>query len=288
MTTLPAIPETPQTASELLKHYPIIEMAKAFREGTAEIIRLMQTIRDQGAMMKAAFFSEGEKDDYCPSHPFDVDFRFEGESYYRDDAGERIKEKMKRRAWSVLVEKIGLRNIMSVKKRKEFDEQLKSGELPDVTEESILDVLMGLCGQAQDFAKEASLEVFDILRPRGAWGGHYKTNDAFRVGRRVILPGRVERQWSSPKFRVSYYHDQDITAIDGVFHLLDGKGVMREYRGPLYKAIEESPDGRGETEYFRFKCFKNRNLHLKMKRLDLVRQLNLLATGEHVLGHDME
>jgi len=177
---------------------------------------------------------------------------------------------------------------MSVKKRKDFDEQLERGDLPDITEESILDILIGLCGQAQDFAKEMALEVFSILRPRGHWGGEYKTNDAFRVGRRVILPGRVDQWTSEHKFHVSYYHEQDITAIDAVFHLLDGKGVLKVNRGPLYQAINDSRDGRGETDYFRFKCFKNRNLHLEMKRLDLVRQLNLLATGEHVLGHDME
>ncbi len=71
------------------------------------------------------------------------------------------------------------------------------------------------------------------------------------------------------------------------FLLLDGKGVIREHRGPLYRAIEESQDGRGQTDYFKFRCCKNRNLHLEMKRLDLVKQLNLLATAETVLGHDI-
>jgi hypothetical protein len=97
----------------------------------------------------------------------------------------------------------------------------------------------------------------------------------------------VERCWGRKSFRVHYNREADVTAIDGVFHVLDGKGVMREHKGPLCRAIEASPDGRGETDYFRFRCFKNRNLHLEMKRLDLVRQLNLLATGEAMLGHDM-
>ena len=38
----------------------------------------------------------------------------------------------------------------------------------------------------------------------------------------------------------------------------------------------------------RFKCYKNRNLHLEMRRLDLVKELNGLAAGEYVLGNDME
>jgi hypothetical protein len=88
-------------------------------------------------------------------------------------------------------------------------------------------------------------------------------------------------------FRVNYQREPQITAIDGVFHLLDGKGVMKENRGPLFQAINASGrDGRGETAYFRFKCFKNGNLHLEFKRLDLVKQLNGLAAGEYVLGAD--
>lgn len=97
----------------------------------------------------------------------------------------------------------------------------------------------------------------------------------------------VERAYGG-KFRPTYSREQELLAIDGVFHLLDGKGIMREHRGPLVKAIVECQDGRGETELFRFKCFKNGNLHLEFKRLDLVQELNLLAVGERVLGHDPE
>jgi hypothetical protein len=282
---LPALPEA-QTASDLLRHYPVVEMARTFREATAEISRLMRSIEDQSRLIRAAFTPEEGEEGHSGyyAHDFRINFEYEGRHSF--DKGEEIRRLMARRVWGLFVDRIGLRNIMSVKKRNEFDEQLRKGELPEITEETILDMLMGLCGQAQDFAKEASLEVFDILRPRGHWGGQYKTNDAFRVGRKVILAWYVEQAYANAKFHVNYHHEQHITAIDGVFHLLDGKGIMRENRGPLSHAIEASPDGRGETEYFRFKCFKNRNLHLEMKRLDLVKQLNLLATGEHVLGYD--
>jgi hypothetical protein len=107
------------------------------------------------------------------------------------------------------------------------------------------------------------------------------------VRRKVILPYRVERAWNSKRFRPNYHGQQELTALDGVFHLLDGKGVLRGHRGPLIKAIEASEDGRGETDYFAFRCFKNGNLHLTMKPLDLVKELNGLAAGEYVLGEDM-
>jgi hypothetical protein len=192
---------------------------------------------------------------------------------------------MKRRAWQVLVEKLGIKNLMSVARRKEFDKQLADGTLPEVTAETILGILLGLTAQAQDFAREAAREVFDLLRPRGRLGSQYKTNDSFRVGRKVVLPYYVSNNHGGG-FYVSHYHEQEITAIDGVFHLLDGRGIMREPRGPLYQAIRQAKDGKGETAYFRFRCFKNCNLHLEFRRLDLVRELNLLATGERVLGKE--
>jgi len=107
--------------------------------------------------------------------------------------------------------------------------------------------------------------------------------------RRVILPSKVEQNWAGNGFHITYHCEQQLTAIDGVFHMLDGKGVMRENKGPLVKAINATDQtGRGETEYFRFRCCKNRNLHLEFKRLDLVKQLNGLAAGEYVLGEDVE
>jgi len=60
---------------------------------------------------------------------------------------------------------------------------------------------------------------------------------------------------------------------------LDGNGTIKTHRGPLIDAIEATKDGTGETEYFRFKCFRNRNLHLEFKTLDLVAKLNAVAGG---------
>jgi len=47
----------------------------------------------------------------------------------------------------------------------------------------------------------------------------------------------------------------------------------------LIDAIEAAKDGTGETEYLRFRCFRNRNLHLEFKRLDLVAKLNAISAG---------
>jgi hypothetical protein len=257
------------------------ELARVYRETVIEMDRLIVALQSQSESLAVAL-QDGEGPCY---RPFEIDFEYGGQRVSAERR-EIIFDKFKRQAWRILTDRLGITNLMSVKKRGEFERQLKDGDLPEITEDSILDIIMGLVDQAKDFATEASKEVFEILlRPQRS---RYKTNSVFRIGRRVILSHRVEQRYSSRQFRVAYHREQEITAIDGVFHLLDGKGVMREHRGPLVQAIDASADGRGETEYFKFKCFKNGNLHLEMKRVDLVTRLNGLAAGEYVLGQDME
>jgi hypothetical protein len=275
LTVAPGSPEFQQTAAH---------MAREYTEATAAIARLMVALEEQTARLHAAFTPDSGSD----YNAFDLRFSFDSDHYIKAEDAPKLVAKMNRRAWQALANRLGIRNVMSVAKRKEFEHQLQQGDLPEITEDTIVGILLGLAGQAKDFATEAAREVFDILRPRKGWGGEYKTNDAFRVGRKVILVYRVERCWDGKKFRPNYHREQELTAIDGVFHLLDGQGVMREHRGPLVQAIEAAPEGKGETTYFRFKCFKNGNLHLEMKRLDLVKELNRLAAGEYVLGDDLD
>lgn len=258
-------------------------LAHEYAEATAEIVRLVDALRVQTQRLDEAFCVEVDPD-YRHSR-FGVEVYYDGHRH--NDVADVVKA-MERRAWDVLVDKLGIKNVMSVKARTEFDEQLRKGELPPINEQTIASILLGLAGQADQFAKEAAREVFELLRPRGHLGGQYATNNAFRVGKRVILPYRVERKWGGDGWHVTYGREQELTAIDGVFHLLDGKGIMRENRGPLVNAINAAKDNRGETAYFRFKCFKNRNLHLEFKDLELVKQLNLLAVGERVLGEDVD
>lgn len=97
----------------------------------------------------------------------------------------------------------------------------------------------------------------------------------------MILPWAVEAWGFGHPFHVSYgHHDAQLRAIENVFSALDGKGsISKTHNGLLVDAINQSADGRGETDYFRFRCFKNRNLHLEFRRLDLLARFNQIAGG---------
>ncbi len=197
-------------------------------------------------------------------------------------AADMVMESIKTEAWRVLVERMELRRVLSVKRRKELDDQLMKGDkLPDITEENIVAMLQDNLASIDLYVKEAIGEVFDFLRPVGSV---LKTNSEFELGKRVILHHVVSPGYIKGTFRVAYRHEPELTALDNVFSVCDGKGTIKTYRGPLCDGISESKDGVGETDYFRFRCCLNGNLHIEFKRSDLVARLNATAGGSRLKG----
>lgn len=188
---------------------------------------------------------------------------------------------LKKDTWRLLVERLDIRRALSVKAARQLDEQLERGEMPDITEEGVAAFLQGYMDALPSLLEDAVKEVFELLRPRGA---KYKTNARFEIGARVIVSGPIEAGYSG-SYRVRYHWRQDLLALEKVFRALDGKGEMAKgWASELEQAIEKSPiaDGRGETEYFRFRACQNGNLHIEFKRPDLVASLNRIAGGRNL------
>ncbi len=180
--------------------------------------------------------------------------------------------RMRAAAWRYLVDRIELKKLASVRRAGEIDDQLhnRPETLPDITVENISEWIRTMGEQAGAFLDEAVVEVYERLRPRLRT---HKTNSAFKVGKKVILTGRVNG-YRPGSFRVVYYFQDELRALDNVMHMLDGKALSAYREGDLCRAIEDTEGGVGETEFFRFKCYGNGNLHLEFRRLDLVQQLN--------------
>lgn len=196
-------------------------------------------------------------------------------------AYESVMGDLKKRAWRRILAITQINKMLSIKRAEEMDERLESGDLPEIALDEVLSMLHSLADNTGNFVKEAAKEVFDVLRPgRGQWGSKLKTNQKngrYNLGEKVILMGYIENQFGGG-YRLSYWREKDLVAVDRVFHALDSnlKGMDSSYRGPLADAIGTTQTGGGETEYFSFKCFRNGNLHLWFKRMDLVQKLNAI------------
>lgn len=189
----------------------------------------------------------------------------------------RAIDRIRRRVWWNIVKRLELRRILSAERWKELERALDHDEVPEITEESVVGFAQNYMASIEGMWREAVEEVFRFLRPGS---GEYKTNDRYEIGKRVVLSSPVEA-WFTGGFKVRYYWRQDIASLERVFKGLDGKGqTLKAYESDLECAIESSADGKGETDYFEFRCFKNGNLHITFKRPDLVQRLNALAGGK--------
>ncbi len=185
--------------------------------------------------------------------------------------------------WRRLVDKLEVRRFLSIRKARELDEAIEKHAMPPITYENVMGLLLTFQQQGQEFAKEAVREVFERLRVRCS---KLKTNSEFEVGPKVILPLAVEyRPWSG-KAGVRSFSEQDLRALENVFHLLDGKAARnRDHYSAAQQAIEAVPFGETtETELFVLRAFANGNLHVTFKRPDLVAKLNQVAGGKRLRG----
>lgn len=212
---------------------------------------------------------------------------------YKDlscETPDRIIKALHRQAWEAIIEKTNIKKIMSLAKQKEVEDQLAKGELPEITEANVLAMLETQYNNLDQYAEQLVKEVYDWIRPRvhpsnGYWDRfNYKTNiksAAVGLGEKVIIEHACERGYGQNRpWRINYHREANFTALDNVFHLLDGKGVVKSHHGPLFDAIAAAPrEGRCETDYFRVWMFRNNNMHLQFKRKDLLERFNQVAGG---------
>lgn len=253
---------------ELIKRQTLAEMVAAWKDSVRDIEEAFKLLVQAEQRLRTTFKSS--------SYLFDLS---RSDSAYRDyEKPDRVIAELKKDVWRELVNRMEMRRLLSVKRCAELDNQLSTGEgLPDIDEVQILAMLEQTAANVPQFMEEAVKEVYDWLRPSTG----YVTNHRFEqeLGKRVIIRHAVQMRWRAGAFDVNYHRQNNVRALDNVFHLLDGKGMSKTYGGDLSDAIQKSEGGEGETEYFKFRCCKNGNLHLEFKRADLLAKINATIGG---------
>lgn len=191
-------------------------------------------------------------------------------------------------AWRAIVNNLGLYKVMSLKRTRTFDENCEQDKLPEINTKNVHSFLDDVMGSAHEIAIESVREVYDWLRPGANRFDPYKTNAKnarWKLGKKIILRSILEVRFNG-KFWVNMHRQDHMRQLDRIMHLLDGAGIPDGYQSPLIDAINTTilPEQAGETPYFSFRCFRNGNLHLTFKRLDLIDRLNAAAGGGNILG----
>jgi len=244
--------------TELTRQLSVPELVGAYEQTAGNIQEAFRLLREAEAQLAETFSGK-------------YFINFDG---VHDLDPKKILIRIRKQVWRSLLLRAGIQKVMSIKRRQELENRLENVDA-EITQELVYDIFAGMAVQMPDMLKESAKEVFDILRRGAHVSNHHKTNvknARFALGEKVILVGYAnDHQW--------YWSGRDnLNAVDRMFHLLDGKGAPDGYYSELADAVNSR--SKGETEYFSFIKYKNGNLHLTFKRMDLVQRLNAIAGGE--------
>ena len=201
-----------------------------------------------------------------------------------DDPSATVGE-LRREVWRKLVDRTQVRKAMSIAAWKELNERMDRDTPLPITVETVSGMVRQFRADVPSMLEAAVHEVFDFLRPQRS---EYKTNTEFEIGERVILRGFVSPGWwgkDPTQWHVAdHWYEQRLLALENVFMMLDGR-VRTDADGILSLLSQEISRCKGKatchgaTTYFEFRGHKNRTLHLKFRRMDLVQRLNAVAGG---------
>lgn len=158
----------------------------------------------------------------------------------------------------------------------------------DFSAYNILSMLIKMNQKVVGGIEETILKLFDDWTAKYHWSEttdnrHYydgwKTNDCFRVGKKVILPFFRSYDDLSKKFRASNVRDK-FADIEKVFDFLDSGRT--EWAGTVDAALEEAERTQNskniDTKYFTVTFFKKGTAHFVFKDMELLEKFNLYAS----------
>lgn len=218
----------------------------------------------------------------------------------QEDAYNRFVRSLKKSAWREVLRLTDVRNLASHGVQKEIDRLLESNERMAFSEENVYALVESIFLNRGAILQQCVVEAFDIMtryyEENRVHVEGWKTNDAWRVNRRVVLP-RIVDVWYGGDGHLTYDDTrQHLADIDRAMAFLEGKKLESVPR-TMVCALEEhfkecGPDFSGvlfESTYFEMRCYKKGTLHMYFKDKELWERFNLTAArGKNWLPDDVK
>jgi hypothetical protein len=210
----------------------------------------------------------------------------------------RFADEIREQAWTAVIGKLGLDKYLTSDLRDKFHAFLKETGAMALTKENIANVVQHIMMNASSIMDQAVVAVFDeFTRYHEENRCHvegWKTNSAWKVNRKIILPNWVT--FSSSWFSMNYYKDKDYQDIDKVMSYLSGDKVenIKTIQQAMVESWHRMENGRTyncwttdwvESTYFRIRYFKKGTVHLYFKSEKLWNDFNIRAcAGKNWIG----
>ena len=238
-----------------------------------------------------------------------------GESEYRqfgkihDHASmEGLLAELTKEAWDNVLAKTEIKERLSTSAQADFEKRFQGQQTMPFTEENVYAMLEGMVQNFEAIKAQSVLDAFDYVvkySPKNvdkkfAW----KTNSAFRMGYRIIMPSPVEVDrfgyWCSA---YRYHRREQMMDLDRALCFLTGKNITelsdrsndRTAAGVIEYAVSKlgrseygMVDQKPESEFFRIKFYQKGSAHLTFKDRKLCDRLNQFVAKERGWLHTEE
>jgi len=188
--------------------------------------------------------------------------------------------------WDEVFRQTGVSKFVTRGVREEFDTFKEGSQRIDFTEENIMSLVQTLGMSAGNIMEKALLDVFDNLtmydEKNKVHIEGWKTNDAWRVNRKVIVPYVIDKTYNGDPDINSWHshHVDELQDLDRVLCNMTGRnfdGIVTIIQG-LQKAFgEQGWGGTAFSEFFTMKYYKKGTLHLTFKDEKVWEDFNVAA-----------
>ncbi len=198
-------------------------------------------------------------------------------------------EQIRHNYWEKVLKLPAFEKRLTEKKRKEFRETIKQNSDLEFTEANVRAFFENLMGSYEQTLIDAIEELFDTMTSKYAYDEsifcknvHYyngwKTNGAFKVNKRVIIPriGINPYDYDKRRIRLHYETPGQLNDIDKVMNYFDGKSSYVRMSEVAEKVNQtEEITKILESEYFKIRFYKKGTTHLTFKSEDIRRRFNI-------------
>lgn len=195
--------------------------------------------------------------------------------------------------WKVLnIKEVSSR--LTSERQREFEQALTEQSQMDFTEHNIRTFVINVIDSYEGTLTTAVVALFDKMTIRHHFHGQlyeknihlfngWKTNNAFKVGKRVIIPCLDSFSDSaffcsySKIFKLGYSVKGKLDDIDKVMNYFDGMNDYISLSEAIKKAFAQG-ENKGSSTYFDFICYKKGTIHLIFRNIDVLRRFNICAS----------
>ena len=193
---------------------------------------------------------------------------------------------VRRKYWSALFCSHQFMSQLTVNLRSSLTKQVDKMADYEFSVFNIYEIMLQVSGMVNDGVESTIMKLFDDWTFKYHWDDHssnrhyfngWKTNDAFAVNKKVIVPMYI---WDSIFGKFDFWKLRDwLEDVEKTMNYLDGG---RTVDGPtIREALEEAEKSRIskniDTKYFSVTMYKKGTIHLEFKNMDLLAKFNIFA-----------